>query len=405
MKPTDMNKQVPAFALGQKGLIVFLAFLSSFVPISTDLYLPALPSMALYFKAAPELTSLTLSLFMLIFALSMLVWGPLSDKYGRKPILTTGLVIYIISSVGLALCTSIEQLIIGRCMQALGSGAVGGVCMAIVKDVFKGRTMENVLTWIQTITVLAPMLAPVLGGFLLNVTSWRGIFWGLTGCGALAFSGSLLLRETLENPTQGSVLASLGRVGFVLGHWRFSAPLIVFSMNSMAFMSYLATSSYIYADVFAVSPQVFSYFFAANAGVSILGPLLYLRFLRHLPRRGYIAGCFITVAVFGALLLAFGGGGPFTFALLFAPVTLAGSAIRPPSTMLLMTQLDTDNGTVGSLTGCTALLFGGLSMLLCSLPWPSFIAASGWICLGSGLVCTLGWLWLDRGRAYTRNAR
>ena len=150
------SSTVSAFALGPKALIAYLAFLSAFVPLSTDLYLPALPSMGQFFHASPELTNLTLSCFMLLYSLSMLVWGPFSDKYGRRPILLAGLVIYILASIGSALSDSVYQLIAGRCFQALGSGAISAVSLTVVKDSFRGRAMENVLTLIQTMIVLAP---------------------------------------------------------------------------------------------------------------------------------------------------------------------------------------------------------------------------------------------------------
>jgi DHA1 family bicyclomycin/chloramphenicol resistance-like MFS transporter len=398
-----MQKAFYAFALGSNWLIAYLAFLSAFVPISTDLYLPALPGMSAYFGVKPGLTNLSLSLFMLFYALSMLMWGPFSDKYGRKRILLIGLILYIAASIWLAVCPFIEQLIAGRCLQALGSGAISSVSLAIVKDTYRGRTMEmeNVLIAIQTMVVLAPLLAPVLGGVLLLFTSWRGIFWILAACGCVALFGWCALRETCEQRTQGSVWTALGRVRHVLGHRGFRSLLLVFSLGTMPFMAFLATSAYIYEIIFQATPQRYSYFFAANAAASGLGPLLYLRFFRGLPRREFIAFCYAATGVFGVMIILFGANGPFTFALLFAPVTICGSALRPPTTMLLMNQMDTDTGTVSALVVCLALFFGGLSMLLCSLPWSSFILATGSIAMLVGLICSSGWLWLDRARAFS----
>ena len=398
---TPAQKDIQAFAWGANWLIVYLAFLNAFVPISTDLYLPALPGMSAYFGVKPGLTNLSLSLFMLFYALSMLVWGPFSDKYGRKRILLIGLLLYIAASILLAVCQSIEQLLFGRCVQALGSGALSSVSLAIIKDTHRGRAMENVLAAIQTMVVLAPMLAPVLGGVLLLFTSWRGIFWVLAACGCTALLGWCALRETCERRTQGSVLVALGRVLHVLRHKEFRSLLLVFSAGSISFMAYLAVSAYIYEGIFHVTPQRYSYFFAANAAVSALGPLLYICFLRDLPRREVIASCFAATGVCGVLIILFGASGPFIFALLFAPVTICGSALRPPTTMMLMNQIDTDTGTVSSLIGSAALLFGGMSMLVCSLPWSSFILAVGIMSVLVGLVCTSGWLWMDRGRTFS----
>ena len=390
------SSTVSAFALGPKALVGYLAFLSAFVPLSTDLYLPALPGMGQFFQAPAELTNLTLSCFMLIYSLSMLAWGPLSDKYGRRPILLAGLVIYIAASIASALCGSVYQLIVGRSFQALGSGAISAVSLTVVKDAFRGRSMENVLTLIQTMMVLAPMLAPVIGGILLTVTSWRGIFWALTLCGAVALGLSFALRETLTSPTPGSALGSLSRVAVVLRHARFRSLLAIFSLSNMPFMAYLAASAYVFEDRFGVSPQAYSYFFAVNAGVSMFGPLLYARFLRNLPRRAYIAGNFLLSAAAGALILILGSEGPFAFAALYLPITFCGSAIRPPATMLMMNQMDTDTGTVASLIGSVGLLCGSFAMFLCSLPWNNFISATGSISMAASLICLYGWLRLSR---------
>ncbi len=392
------------FSLGQKPFTAYLAFLSAFVPLSTDLYLPALPCMTEQLQATPELVNLTLSSFMLVYALTMLVWGPLSDKYGRRPILLLGLAIYVLASAGCAISQGIAHLVAGRCLQALGSGAIGAVTMAIVKDTFRGRTMENVLTAIQTMTLLAPMLAPVLGGALLAVTSWRGIFWLLTACGAVGLAGWLVLGETLRSPTRGSALHTLTRLAYVLRNPGFRYLLTVFSVSCMPFMAYLAVSSYVYQTIFGLSPQAYSAFFSVNALFSIAGPLLYVRVFREYPKRYIMAASFGVTAVAGLLLLTSGHGGPFAFAGLYLLISFAHSGIRPPSTVLMMSQLDGDNGSVASLMGACALLCGSLAMLLCSLPWPDFIVAAGVISLVVGVLCTAAWLFID-GRGLYRGAR
>lgn len=167
--------------LGEKGMIVFIAFLSAFIPLSTDLYLPALPGMAEYFNAPVNMVNLTLILFFVFFSIGTLIWGPLSDKYGRKPVLMAGLIIYTIASVLCAYAGDIDQLITFRVFQAAGGSAAGAVAMAMVKDVYDGRKREVVLSVVHSMVVLAPAVAPVVGAFLLSFTSWRGSFWFLAG--------------------------------------------------------------------------------------------------------------------------------------------------------------------------------------------------------------------------------
>ena len=189
------------FLPGNRWLMAYLAFISAFAPISIDLYLPALPKLTEALNTTATLSSLTISSFLLFFACSMLFWGPLSDKYGRRKILFIGASIYTLSSTFLALGTSIESILFWRCMQAVGSGAISAMALAIVKELLRGEAMEKMVTSIQTVTILAPMLAPVAGGVLLRFTDWRGTFWCLSLCGVLAFLGALCLKETLRTPT------------------------------------------------------------------------------------------------------------------------------------------------------------------------------------------------------------
>ncbi|NLC24738.1 MAG: multidrug effflux MFS transporter [Oxalobacter sp.] len=399
-----MNEQVfhdDVFLFGRKSLIVFLAFLNAFVPLSIDLYLPALPGMAALFSASESAAKLTLSLFMLFFALSMLLWGPLSDKYGRKKILWFGLFLYVTSSLACSMAQSMEFLIAGRILQAIGCGAVQSVSMAIVKDIFQeGRTMENVLVWIQTMTILCPMLAPILGAFLLQYFSWRGLFVILMAGGLAGLLLSFALKETLEDRLDVSPWRSFGRIGFVLRDKGFRSLLLIFSLTAMPFMAFLSASAFIYENMFGTTSQGYSYFFALNASFSLLGPLFYARLFRRMPRFLFLTISFGVTLCAGLLLCFYGSSGPWYFALLFIPVTFMGSANRPVGAVLMMSQLDSDNGTVVGLMSCSALFFGSISMLICSMGWNNLVIAVGTICACGGGICLALWLNANRNRTY-----
>ena len=161
---------------------------------------------------------------------------------------------------------------------------------------------------------------------------------------------------------------------------------------SMPFMAYLGVSSYVFQNRFGLSPQEFSLFFAGNAAVSVLGPVLHMRFFRHLRRRRVIACHLCTACLCGLLLGLFGGRGPWTFAALYACVTFAGSALRPPATVLMMESIKGDNGAVTALINCGGLLFGSFSMFLATLPfWPGQVAAAGTIACGISALALVGW--------------
>ena len=383
------------FIFSNKWLIGYLTFISAFAPLSTDMYLPALPHMVTSLATDYAKASLSVSGFLLIFALSMLIWGPLSDKYGRRPVLLGGSLVYVFASVAIALASSIVPLLCWRALQALGSGAVSAMALAIVKDMLRGQALEQVVAWMQTVMVLAPILAPVLGSWILLAVDWRGIFWMLAFCGLLSFLGALGFRETClpAHRNRGSVFSALGRLFVVLGHPEFRWPLLLFSAMNMPFMAYLAVSSYVFQTLFGLSPQHYSLFFAGNAAMGMLGPLAHMRFFRHWQRRLTIAVHLGLSGVCGILLCLFGGAGPVVFAALYAPITFCGSALRPPGTVLMMESVQGDNGAVTSLINAGGLLCGSLSMFLCALPfWRGLVYAAGSVTVLISGLSLLGWL-------------
>lgn len=388
------------YSLGGKTFLGYLAFLSAFAPLSTDLYLPALPAMAKAFGVSPDLMNLSLSGFFIFFGLSMLAAGPLSDKYGRRPLLLIGGAIFTLASIGCALAPDAWSLIGFRCLQACGSGILNSLVMSLAKDVFRGRVMESVLALIQILMGIMPMLAPLIGGLLLSVTSWRGLFWAFTGCGIIAFAGTLPLGETCRKRLKMSVWHAFGRIPAVLRDPGFSSLLVIFSAIGMAFFVYIGTSPYIYQGQFQVSPLEFSCFFAANALITAIGPIIYVRFLRGLPKVSFITGLFAISLAASLLVLVLGGKGPLWFACLYAPIGLCWSACKPYATTLMLSQRKSDNGTMAACIAALNILFGSLAMTLCALPWHDPVTATGVIAASASLLCLVGWLWASRRRLY-----
>lgn len=309
MEPNPSQEQKPQTRqkyLGNKGLIVLIALLSAFVPLSTDMYLPALPSMSDYFQVSGSLTNLTLILFFVFFALGMLFWGPVSDKYGRRPILLIGLSIYIFASVGCALSSSIYQLIIFRVLQAIGGSAAEAVAMAMVKDAYEGRKRESVLAVVQSMVVISPAIAPLLGSLLLLYTSWQGLFWTLSIIGIISIVGCILLNETLTNRYTGTIMQSMRHLGTTLKNKNFTSLLFIFSFVAIASLAFVSSSAYIYEKGFGLSEQLYSVYFAFNAIGLISGPMLYLWLSRHFNRKSIIISCFVIIILSGALVCLFG---------------------------------------------------------------------------------------------------
>lgn len=367
----------PQRYLGEKGLIVLIAFLSAFIPLSTDLYLPALPRMAENFKAAPSLINLTLILFFLFYAAGTLVWGPLSDKYGRKRILVIGLVLYTVASALCAFSGNVYQLIIFRVIQAIASGAATSVAQAVVKDSYFGRKRVSVLALVSSMAMISPIVAPVVGALILRFTSWRGVFMVLTVVGLLITIAGIAMEETIDERYEGTIIQSIGRLGIVAKNPGFVTLLFTFSLMGIPMMSYISSSSYIYVSQFGLSEQVYSYFFAANAFFMVIGPMLYMKLSQYFKANSIISASYVISCISGLLISTIGNHSPWIFALSLLPATLAGSITRPPSANLMLEQQKGDTGAAVSLMSCTFTVFGSIGMIIISLNWANRIRVMG----------------------------
>lgn len=385
--------------LGKAGLIFFITLMNMFIPLSTDLYLPALPTMSVALGVSTALTNLTLVSFFFFFAVGTLFWGPISDKYGRKPVLVAGTGLYVAASAVCALAPDVYVLIVARVMQGIAAGAIISVSMALIKDCFSGKQRETILAIVQSVGGLAPMIAPVLGGILLQFTNWRGSFVVLTVVGTVCLLLSLLYQETLDAAERydGTVLGSLGRLVTVGKNAGFLVPCLIFSLYNLAFMGYIAMSSYIYVDFFGLSEQVYSYFFAANAALSLIGPMIYVKFFTRTNKRKFANVCFIGYVLCGVLLLLLGNKAPFLFWLGFAPFSLLGTISRPFSTNILLEQQSGDTGSASSLINGVSTILGSVGMMTASM-WSDTIFGMGITIFLSGAVSVVGWALLMRSK-------
>lgn len=382
--------------LGKRGLVVLVALLGAFVPLSTDLYLPALPGMAALFGVSADRVNLTLILFFVFFGAGVLAWGPLSDKYGRRPALLAGLSIYAVASVLCACSSDVYQLIAFRILQAIGGSAGSAVATAIVKDVYHSRDRESVLAVVQSMAMVSPAVAPVLGAFMLSFTSWRGIFWALAGIGVVSLAGGLAYRETIGTRYAGTVPQSLGRLRAVARNPGFTSLVVLFTLTSVSTMAFVASSSYVYEGEFGLSPQAYSYYFALNALALILGPMLYVRLSARVALKRIVEACFSLIALGGVLVFFLGGLGPMAFALSILPATLGSVVSRPPGTNLMLEQQREDTGSASSLISCTMTLMGSAGMLIVSLGWDSIVPIIGLLNVATGLLCLALWRVLIR---------
>ncbi|WP_442809345.1 multidrug effflux MFS transporter [Vibrio splendidus] len=382
----------PQPVLGKTGMLFFLVIISAFPPLTIDLYLPALPQMVEVFNTDRSMVNLTLSSYFVTYAIGLLFWGPLSEKFGRKPILLIGLAGYMVASILCAMTNSIEQLIGARVFQAFAGSAITVIATAIVKDLYDGREREKIMATIMSLVIIAPMVAPVFGAFLLKIASWRMMFVTLAIFGAFASVLACCYRETLENKYQGSIFRSWGRMGVVMKNRSFVKLLVIFSIIPMALMGFLAAGSYIYIDHFGLTEQQFSYAFAFNALCASFGPTIYMKLSYRMPVQKVISGCFALLALAGIFTLTIGDLSPWFFMFIAAPATLMAIIMRVPGTNLMLNQQDHDTGSAVALIQFFSMICGSLGMVLVSIRPESLIENLGFIQLSIGTLGGLMWL-------------
>jgi len=398
------EKTIKQKYLGKVGLVIFLGAISMFPALSTDMYLPALPDMTGYFGVPEWQTNLTLILFFIFYAVALLLWGPFSDRYGRRPVLLIGMSGYAVAGVCCAVAHSIFQLMAFRVLQAVGAAAASTVATAIVKDAYQGRRREITLATVQSMTVFAPLFAPILGGQILRFTDWRGVFIFQASWGFVMLLATLLFQETLREKLVGRALASLKRLGFVLKNREFVLLLTVFTSVSITTLAFVAASSYIYQITFGRSEQTFSFFFALVGGSVALGPPTFLLLSRWLKRTTIITGCLSMVLLGGVLVMIVGPRGPWAFILPLMPVAVSRSCMRPPATYLMLAQHEADAGSVSGIILSAQMVFGSVITILVSLDIWNRVELVGAITAGLALFSVVLWVFFGLPRARVRAA-
>lgn len=258
-------------------LAVILGSITTIGPLSIDMYLPALPTLVDDFGTTGALVQLSLTFFLLGLASGQLVAGPLSDVYGRRRPLLIGMFIYAVSSVLCAFSPSIGLLIVLRFIQGL-AGSVGVVVSrAAVRDLYSGSELTKFFSLLMIVNGLGPILAPVIGGQLLRVTTWQGIFLVLFAAGII-FCLTILLRlpETLpkERRSKSGLKGTLLTFKVLLGNRKFMGYALSQGFVTASMFAYISGSSFVLQNIFAVTPQVYSLIFAVNGiGIIITGQI------------------------------------------------------------------------------------------------------------------------------------
>ncbi|MGD9162547.1 MAG: multidrug effflux MFS transporter [Desulfobacteraceae bacterium] len=358
-------------------IMVFVALIASFPPLSTDLYLPALPTMSAQLDCSAWWVNLSIVVFFIFVSASSFLWGPFSDKYGRKRMLLIGVPLFILSSIFCMLSQNVYQLIAARILQAIGAGAAMAVNLAIVKDVFPGKKRESTLAMAAVLNGMIPVIAPSIGSLIIRFSSWQGIFGLLVITGVFVLIFVLFLKETNKDFSVESTYKTVLRLGVVFLNPNFYRLVIVFSIVSIPLLAFIGVSSFIFIQRFGLSAEVYSIYFGAIAAHYIIGGPIYLVLQKFFRPMTIITVSYIGSIISGALMLTIGQTSPNLFAVSVALGYLCVSISRPPSNSLLLEQQDKDTGSASSLIQATFVLTGSLGMMIISYDWSNRVMVIG----------------------------
>jgi len=356
-----------------RALPLLLAALTATGPLGIDMYLPAIPQMAAEFGTSEGAIMLSLMTFFLGLMAGQLVYGPLSDKYGRRPLIFVGMSVFVLGAVGCALAPSLPALHAWRLVQGLG-GSIGMViAFAIIKDLFNGAAMGKMMSLVLAVLGLAPVLAPLAGNGLLALDSWRLIFWALAAWGVLVMLATAVMLPESRSP-QARAGYPLGRIAHtylaILRDGRFIPYAATLVVAQAGFFAYIAGSSTVLIRHYGLTPTAFSLLFALNAlGIvvaAILNPRLHAAWgVVRTYRRANTGYALVMLA----LLACFAAGITHLAVLcagLFVAVALLG-LIMPSGSQLALSEQGPVAGTASALMGAMQFGAGALVSALTAL--------------------------------------
>jgi DHA1 family bicyclomycin/chloramphenicol resistance-like MFS transporter len=352
---------------------LLLVLLSMVAPLSTDMFLPSMPAMARQFHTSPGTISLAVTLFIFSFAGAQLVWGPASDRFGRRPVLLSGLGLYVVGAALVAMASSAGQVVAGRVVQGIGGGSAFAVASAIVIDVYGRERALATLALMASVIGIAPMAAPTIGGLLQSAFGWRSVFIVFVVLGSVLVLGYLvLLPETVpsKDPRALRLGRLLGNCGRLFATPAFRSNVLLMTLLFSGQFVFISSSSPVFINQLGVSPRVYGLGFGSVALGMLLGANLTRRFGSRWDHKVAVRTATAlgsTMAVSMALIALAGARGPllilvpmFVFAAcsgLVRPIAQAGALVPFPmmaglaSAVLGFTQMAGSSLVSGAFNG------------------------------------------------------
>ncbi|MGM3181646.1 Bcr/CflA family multidrug efflux MFS transporter [Dickeya oryzae] len=377
------------------GLIFILGLISMLMPIAIDMYLPALPVIAKEFSVDPGRVQMTLSSYVLGFAIGQVFYGPMSDSIGRKPVLLGGVLIFTLAAAACALSQTVEQLIHMRFLHGLSAASASVVINALLRDRFSKDEFSRMMSFVILVMTVAPLLAPIIGGALLFWLSWHAIFWTIAVASLVAtVLVWLCVHETLpvERRQRFRLRTTLMNFFQLVRHRRVFSYMFASGLSFSGMFAFLSAGPFVYIDLNGVSPQHFGYYFALNIVFLFLMTLLNSRIVSRMGAMFMFRLGLIIQFVMGIWLVAV-----CSFHLGFFPLVLGVSVfvgcvatVASNAMAVILDDFPHMAGTASSLAGTLRFGLGSLMGTVLSLA----TAQSAWPMVSAMAVCSVAALGL-----------
>ena len=356
-------------------LTIFLGVMTAIAPLSTDMYLPALPEVQEAFSVPTSLVQMTLTMTTLGMALGQILAGPLSDLLGRRKPLLIGMLVFVGATLGCVLAQNIYLFLFFRFFAGFAGASGIVISRAIARDVCEGSELTRFFSVLMMVNGFAPIIAPVIGGQILLFANWRATFVLLTLIGVVLAGATLAYQETLPKEQRSkNMMDSLKKFPLLLHDRYFLGHCLLQCFVFGAFFSYLSGSSFVFQNIYGVSPQGFSMIFAVIGGG--------LLFAGILPARPLIGSSLLLIGFFVSAPL------PVIFILLFItiiPLSVMGAA----SFSLALSRQGKNAGSASALIGCFSMLLGACMMPVVGIAGDHTAIPMGVImltCYGLGMI-------------------
>ncbi|WP_368299712.1 multidrug effflux MFS transporter [Kluyvera sichuanensis] len=373
--------------------VVVLGLLCAIGPLCTDFYLPALPEITDQLSATGTQTQLSLTAALIGLGLGQLFFGPLSDRIGRRKPLAISLLLFIFSSAMCAITHDIHMLIVWRFVQGFAGAGGSVLSRSIARDRYQGTQLTQFFALLMTVNGIAPVLSPVLGGYIITAFDWRILFWTMAGIGAVLLALSLVvLHETL--PAKSASTAQQREGTPVLKNRRFMRYCLIQAFMMAGLFSYIGSSSFVIQSEYGMSAMQFSLLFGLNGIGLIIAALIFSRLARRIPaetllRRGLLLAVFCALVT---LLLAWQQHAVLALVGLFFTVSFM-SGISTVSGAEAMNAVDSaQSGTASALMGTLMFVCGGIAAPLAGLGGETMLKMSLAMAISYGLALFFGLL-------------